>query len=246
MSGRKKKEPTVINLLILGHGELPVEMQIYHSRSNETNPNLFPTTDLTLRSDDKLSIDLIMVDETRECSLIDRSEMDKIIQIASDSFSETGEICNPKIVTILNSIQDEELQKEKILSSTYKFKLFQDVKGLINKTYTLDTNWRDIPPYKIFCEDRDIQRELTRTLTPSRQDIRIPTLLRDVLFEILSTCRHIKNINNIKINIVDTSCNYLYSRGNVKIDSFIATGGRKQRKTKKIKRIRRKKTKKLK
>jgi hypothetical protein len=245
MSGRKRKkeqQPTVINLLILGHGDFP-EMQTYHSRSNQTNTNLFPTTDLIIRSDDKLSIDLIMVDETRECSLINRSEMDKIIQIASDSFSETGLICNPDIVTILNTIQDEELKKGKILSSTYKFKLFRDIRGLINKKYTLDTGWGDIPPYKIFCSDQRIQSELTSTLTPGQNRGIVPTLLRDVLFEILSTCSTL-NINNIKINIVDTSCNYLYSRGNVKIDSFIASG--KQKKTKKIKRVKRKKTKKYK
>ena len=100
-------EPTVINLLITTHGGLP-EIQPRGSRSNDSNSSIMSKDSFyaqypKIRS---LTLNNIMVNETKECSSISEEDMVINIEKVKKVFRETGTIFSKEIVDFLNSHQE--------------------------------------------------------------------------------------------------------------------------------------------
>lgn len=100
----REEEPTVINLLILAHGNL-LDIQTYNSRSNDVNPNIFFIQERKMGLN-SLVLNNIMIDETYESSNITREDIDIIVKNAETEYRKSGTVVNQDLLDFLNKQQD--------------------------------------------------------------------------------------------------------------------------------------------
>jgi len=172
---------TVINLIIIAHGELP-DMQTYNSRSNDKNQNISSLFELTRPYTDnstdtgihEVKLNNIMVDETGECSRYSVSNIKNIQKQLEENFHQTGSIIDGNILDFLNSIQSsnnehrlvtqlEEKEKYKLDMTRYEemLNLYYNEKERYEKR-KLYSNQNGFPPPQPFMIKKPIKPDPPR------------------------------------------------------------------------------------
>jgi hypothetical protein len=243
--------PTVINILITTHGNLP-SIQTYGSRSNSKSQNISTVENLKIDPSSSLKLNRVNLDETAECSRIPQEDMHDIIRNVEEQYRENGSIISEGLVAFLNSQQDvrkdidfnrsQELVElysqigkhmKKPSRLTYKFAMrpHSDSSMVINKVYDWNTDVPGVMPFLIYTSDIELKFSIFNAIYDNTKIVKTLFIL---IKDILKVCEQ-AGITNIELNIIDTSCNALTGIANAKMEdtgfSRIPKGGKKRKRT---------------
>jgi hypothetical protein len=264
---RYRGDTAVVNIFIATHGGLSTKIQTRtNARSNSKSSAIFYMPQLTSGFDITCKLTQIMVNETAACSIHLLGSIISILGEAYNEYEKTGSICSEEVVKYLNEDQEkvkdmyqaehqlkvaafkakvvgaEKPSKSDIKESkrrgTFEYMMlkYNNDTPIYNKTYTWHTGYEafDLKPYYILASI--FEAELSETIYADTTDnLTLMTLLSKIIY-----FYERKDITDLQINIVDTSCNDQYLRGNARIQadgsfSTVLKGGKKHKKTKKRK-----------